>query len=266
AKPNKRITYLVGNHDADLFFQKVRERIIKEWDPEAESGSSGGKVTIIADRDHIRLEGGVDVYHGNQFEAMHILNFSKPLLESGLSKPVLNIPWGSFYILKIVNRMKWERDYLDKVRPLKVLLLVGAISDPWFIIRYVFLSIYYFLKTRFVYSPKRRSSFKVTMDIFKQEVAFFMDLERNARKLLDQDPELKTVIIGHTHKPISKGYPDGKQYINTGTWTKMVHLDLRSIGQQSCPTFALIKIRDGHALCDLRYWVGEHSPHRVFSN
>src|SRR3954471_862481 len=34
SKPNKRITYLIGNHDADLFFPKVRERIIQEWDPQ----------------------------------------------------------------------------------------------------------------------------------------------------------------------------------------------------------------------------------------
>jgi hypothetical protein len=31
--PGKRITYMIGNHDADLFFEKVRERITREWDP-----------------------------------------------------------------------------------------------------------------------------------------------------------------------------------------------------------------------------------------
>jgi len=63
---------------------------------------------------------------------------------------------------------------------------------------------------------------------------------------------------------MNKVYPDGKQYINTGTWTKMINMDWRSIGTHSRRTFALIHIKDGESRCDLRQWVGEHSPHQVF--
>jgi predicted phosphodiesterase len=91
-----------------------------------------------------------------------------------------------------------------------------------------------------------------------------LDLERAARKLLDQKPEVQTVIFGHTHKPMNKMYADGKQYINTGTWTKMINLDFRSIGQQFCLSFAFVRITNGRAQCELRQWVGEHSPHRLF--
>jgi predicted Zn-dependent peptidase len=44
---------------------------------------------------------------------------------NGGTKPVLNLPWGSFYVLKVINRFKWERDYVDKVRPIKIFLLFG---------------------------------------------------------------------------------------------------------------------------------------------
>jgi UDP-2,3-diacylglucosamine pyrophosphatase LpxH len=265
SKPNKRVTYLVGNHDADLFFPKVRERIIREWDPEGKFPSE--KVKLIVDRDHVRYDGGVEIHHGNQFEAVNVLNFEKPLLDNYLSEPVLNIPWGSFYVLKIVNRLKWERQYLDKIRPVKLFIMFGLVIDPWFTIRYGLLTLFYFLKTRFVYSPKRRASLKVTAEILRQETNVFVDLETYARRILDQDPEVKTVIFGHTHKPIDRAYPDGKQYINTGTWTKMINLDFRSLGQQQfCLTFALIRIRDGKAQSELRHWVGEYSPHRIFQN
>jgi UDP-2,3-diacylglucosamine pyrophosphatase LpxH len=260
SKPGKKITYLIGNHDADLFFPKVRERIIREWDPNGQFPSE--KVTIIADRDRVRFEGGVEIHHGNQFEAVHVLNFEKPLLN--LHKPVLNLPWGSFYVLKIINRLKWEREFIDKVRPVKVFVFFGLILDPLFTLKFIALSVFYFLKTRFVYSPKRRSSLKVTAEILKQETDFLLDLERQARKLLDQEREVRTVIFGHTHKPMNKIYPDGKQYINTGTWTKMINLDWRSIGQQFCLTFAFIQIQDGKAQCELRQWIGEHSPHKAF--
>jgi UDP-2,3-diacylglucosamine pyrophosphatase LpxH len=260
--PGKRVTYMIGNHDAELFFPKVRERIVREWDPDGIFPS--GRVEIIADRDHVRWEGGVEVHHGNQFEAGNTLDFQKPILEANLDKPVLNIPWGSFYILKIVNRLKSEREHLDKVRPVKLYLFFGMIFDPWFTIRYAFLSGFYFLKTRFVPSPGRRSKILETIKIVKQEANFFLDLEQEARDLLSAQPELRTVIFGHTHKPMNKVYPDGKQYINTGTWTKMVNLDWRSLGQQFALTFALVEIRSGEARCELRQWLGEPGPHRTF--
>jgi UDP-2,3-diacylglucosamine pyrophosphatase LpxH len=262
ACPGKRISYMVGNHDAELFFPKVQESIVRAWDPEGRYPSD--KVQIIADRDRVRWEGGVEVHHGNQFEAGNTLDFQKPILTANLEKPVLNIPWGSFYVLKIVNRLKWEREHLDKVRPVKLFIFFGMIFDPWFTIRYAFLSAFYFLKTRFVPSPGRRSKLVETAKIVKQEAKFFLDLEQEARELLSLEPELRTVIFGHTHKPMNKVYPDGKQYINTGTWTKMVNLDWRNLGQQFALTFALVRIQAGEARCELRQWQGEQGPHRVF--
>ena len=63
-----------------------------------------------------------------------------------------------------------------------------------------------------------------------------------------------------------KIYPDGKQYINTGTWTKMINLDWRSIGQQFCLSFVFIRIHKGHASCELRQWIGAHRPYQTFKN
>ncbi|OFZ00826.1 MAG: hypothetical protein A2Z97_02235 [Bdellovibrionales bacterium GWB1_52_6] len=262
SKPNKKITYLVGNHDADLFFEKVRERIVREWDPEGSYPSE--KVEIIADRDRVRLEGGVEIHHGNQFEAVNSMNFECPTIASHMSEPVLNLPWGSFYVLKIVNRLKWEREHLHRVRPVKVFVLMGLLTDPLFTLKYVFLSAYYFLQTRFFYSSRRSAKLKQTIDIVKQESALFQDLEKQARRILDQESEVKTVIFGHTHRPMNKVYPDGKQYINTGTWTQMINLDWVTLGQQFCLTFALVRIRDEHVRCELRQWVGEQGPHRGY--
>ena len=263
--PGKKITYNIGNHDADLFFEKVRERIIREWDPQGQYPSE--KVRINHDRSSIDLEGGVQIHHGNQFEAVHLFNYEKPLLTEGLSQPVLNMPWGSFYVLKIVNRLKWEREYVDKVRPVKGMILWGLLFDTWFTLKFAFLSSFYFIKTRFIYSPQRRSRLTVTMRILKQEsTTFLQDLERDARWLLDQQPNVHTIIMGHTHVPMLKSYPDGKTYINTGTWTKMINLDLRGIGGGYRLTFALIEYgADGRAKASLQQWMGEYRPHRSFT-
>jgi len=261
-KPGKTITYLIGNHDADLFFEGVRARITREWDPNGQYPSE--KVKLVAGVDRLNYDGGVEVRHGNQLEAGSILDFKQPLLTNYLEKPLLNIPWSSFYVLKIINRLKWDREYIDKVRPVKIFVLFGLLTDPWFTLKFCFLSGFYFLKTRFVWSPKRKARLKVTLDIMKQETKLFLDLEKEARELLNERSDLKTIIFGHTHRPMNKIYPDGKQYINTGTWTKMINLDLRGWGQNLRRTFALVHIKDGEAECDLRHWVGEHSPHASF--
>ncbi len=214
----------------------------------------------------INLPGGVQIHHGNQFEAVHVFNYENPLLTDGLSQPVLNIPWGSFYVLKIVNRFKWEREYVDKVRPVKAMILWGLVFDTWFTLKFVFMSTFYFFKTRFIYSPKRRSRLTVTAQILKQEsTTFLQDLEADARRLLDEQPHVHTVIMGHTHGPMHKVYPDGKVYINTGTWTRMISLDLRGIGSNYRLTFAMIEYDDqGKAFASLQQWDGEHRPHRPF--
>ncbi len=260
--PGKRVSYLIGNHDADLFFPKIRERITREWDPQGEFPSA--KVKLIADTDRVDFGAGVEVHHGNQFEASNAISFESPLLSHFGEQPVLNLPWGSIYVMKIINRLRWEREHLDKIRPAKVFLFFGLILDPWFTLKFCFLSGYYFLLTRFPWSPRRRSTIRNTLGILKQETKIFQDLEAEARQLLTARTDLKTIIFGHTHRPMDRMYPDGRQYINTGTWVKMTYLDWHYIGQPFSRTFAWVRIRGDEARCELRQWVGEHNPHQLF--
>jgi UDP-2,3-diacylglucosamine pyrophosphatase LpxH len=144
-------------------------------------------------------------------------------------------------------------------------VLFGIVVDPLFTFRFVGLSLFYFFQTRFVYSPMRRATWKVTYQILRQESGHvFLDLEREVREVLDERKDLKTLILGHTHRPLDKVWPDGKQYINTGTWTKMVNLDLRDLGKQVRRTFAFVHVRGEEARCELRNWVGESGPHQIF--
>ncbi len=259
--PGKSISYLIGNHDADLFFPAVRERIIRAWDPEGAFPSS--KVTLIADRDRVAMGGGLEIHHGNQWEPGNELDFARPFVERG-EKKLLNLPWGSIYVLKIINRLKTERDYLDKIRPIKAFLFFGIIFDPLFTFRYMFLSAFYFVATRLTSPFRAKRGLRNVIEILREELNVFQDLERPARKLLDENPEIRTIIFGHTHRPMDRIYPDGKQYINTGTWTKMIDLDWRGLGQQFRRTFAYVEIKDGVANCELREWVGFRGPHKTF--
>lgn len=262
SKPMKTVTYLIGNHDADLFWPKVQEAITRAWDPEGRYPSP--KVSVVNDRDRLVYPEGLEIHHGNQFEAGSQIDFESPFLSTFRDQAILNLPWSSIYVLKIVNRLKWEREFLDKVRPVKSYLVLGLLMDPGFTLKFLFLSLYYFLKTRITWSPKRRTRLKNAAAILRQESRFFQDLDGEAREYLDQNPHVKTLIFGHTHRPMDKIYPDGRQYINTGTWTKMINLDLKSWGQQLRLTFAHVELSEGKAHCELRQWQGLYSPYRGF--
>lgn len=266
SRPGKRIQYLVGNHDAELFFPKVRELITRAWDSEGRFPSP--HIEVIADRDRIIDEAGVEIRHGNQYEGGNAMDFKEPFIKDThdeQQKPFLKLPWGSIYVLKIINRLKWERPYVDKVRPVKVFVLFGFILHPVFTFKFVLYSGYYFIKTRLeaIFSH-RRLGFKKMLGYLHQEFKLFQDLEDEARKILTEKPEIKLVVFGHTHRPMDKVYPDGKQYINTGTWTRMINLDWTGLGQGLKMTFAHIKIEDGNIRAELREWVGDHYPHRSF--
>jgi UDP-2,3-diacylglucosamine pyrophosphatase LpxH len=281
SKPGKRIQYLVGNHDAELFFPKVQEKIVRAWDVNGSYPSAN--VEVLTNIDRIYDEAGIEIRHGNQYEAGNRMDFSEPFVTEDYPEPVLKLPWGSIYVLKIINRLKWERSYVDKVRPLKVFVLFGLILHPFFTLRFVTYTGYYFLKTRIEAIFQRRSGgWKEMLGLLKQEARLFQDLETEARDLLTDKSSVRTVIFGHTHRPMDRVYPDGKQYINTGTWTRMINLDWSGLGQNLRMTFAHVKVEEPdaatvalalaenkdppkpHIRAELREWVGEHYPHRSF--
>ncbi len=263
AKPNKKIVYNVGNHDPEFFFPAVRKLFC---DTIGGKDAPRNKVWVNAETEFLEYPEGVEIHHGHQFEAVHYMNYEKPFIRENIAEPILAIPWGTIYVLKIINRMKGERDWVDKVKPVKLMLLWGLFTDTFFMIKFFFLTSFYFLRTRFVYSPKRKATLRYTIKILREEVTPFHGLEDDAREILDKKPHLHTIIFGHTHGAMQQRFPDGKTYINTGTWTRMVNLDLRHLGQSVALTFALIEYDEkGQARASLQEWHGQHSPHKVFN-
>ncbi len=262
-KPGKRVVYNVGNHDMDFFFPAVREefcRVIggESWTPE--------QVWVNAEKEFLDYPEGLRIYHGNQFEAVHTTNYEQPFITENLPEPILYMPWGSVYVLKIINRLKLEREYIDKVKPAKLFMLFSMLFDPIFTLKFILLSSFYFIHTRFIYNPRRRATIANTLAILKEEVTPFYGLEDDARLVLDENTSVQAVIFGHTHGPMQRFYRDGKTYINTGTWTRMVNLDLRYLGQSNKLTFALVEYDEqGLPRATLEEWFGLQRPHRPFN-
>ena len=68
SRPGKRLIYNVGNHDMEFFFPKVQEtfcRVVggENWTRE--------KVWVNVETEFLEYSEGIQIHHGNQFEAVH---------------------------------------------------------------------------------------------------------------------------------------------------------------------------------------------------
>jgi predicted phosphodiesterase len=68
---------------------------------------------------------------------------------------------------------------------------------------------------------------------------------------------VSALIVGHSHLPRYRVLPSQQLVLNTGTWIKMIHLDLHYLGQDSGLTYALIEhTEDGAPDPKLMRWHG----------
>jgi predicted phosphodiesterase len=104
----------------------------------------------------------------------------------------------------------------------------------------------------------------VMEDLFR-ELELFQDYETLTRQFFEKNTESRVLIVGHTHNPTLRIYNDGTIFINTGTWTRMVNLDLGSWNNGNSLTYAKILIKkldyeledfDKNVEVDLKYWMG----------
>ena len=102
------------------------------------------------------------------------------------------------------------------------------------------------------------------MKDISKEGAFFQDIEEAAKSIFRQRPELNTIVFGHTHLPMHRVYPNGRQYLNSGTWTKMIYLDWRFIGEPIRKTVVLIHLKNGEVKAEVNQWVGQKMPFQTY--
>ena len=82
---------------------------------------------------------------------------------------------------------------------------------------------------------------KILEDIIG-ELTLFQDYETLTRSFFERNKDAKVLIVGHTHEPIFREYSDGTKFINTGTWTRMVNLDLSHDMNGTPLTYAKIEL------------------------
>lgn len=234
---NKRLVYIIGNHDAELIFESLQQRFLEEFDESVRS-----KITLSKDINTYNPAPGVYLQHGHEYEQAHAFDAYDSIIESSKGDKYFIPSWGSYYVTHVVNKYKQERHHANAVRPIRNFLIHGLIFDTFFTLRFMIANFYYFMMVRFLHYFRLKLGLKKVIEECLNQLVLFQDFEDITQEFFKTYDEAKVLIVGHTHEPIFREFKDGTKFINTGTWTRMVNLDLGRQSQETQLTYAKVQI------------------------
>jgi UDP-2,3-diacylglucosamine pyrophosphatase LpxH len=211
AKPQKTITYVIGNHDIGMVSEKAQAKF---------NEAVGCKVEFtMAYFNH-----GVWIEHGHRFESINNVPQSKIFVPGPGGTPILNLPWGALFCLYLMPELKKDRPYFDKVRPMSLYLRWSLINDTSFFMKLFFMVIKYMFVTQFKRYTQYNKNFRVRWtQIFQFSV--YPWYVSKAKRVFSTRPDVKVVIMGHTHITEWRRFKGDKFYLNTGTWNNVPSVD-----------------------------------------
>ena len=256
----RRLVYLPGNHDLDMWFRAPQELFKRYVAP----GELGDRVRFITSSDTYYLPEGIQIRHGHQLERIHRVDYTRMVRERSDGRKVLQIPYGSLWILEVLNPIKEERNNVDRIQPLRLFLLGSLFFDPGFAIRFFIRAGFHLLRRRIFTLRAWTERLRGLPRILREEVLAIGGYDQAATRYLSRLRGVHTLIVGHSHAPRFRVLPNDKLVVNTGTWMKMINLDLQYLGQDSGLTYALIEYpEDGGVKTHLLRWTGTHRPCEV---
>ncbi len=245
SKPGRKLVYVQGNHDAGFLFPRVRDRLEEVLGVPYHYAGMRYKTS------------GYWIEHGQQYEPSNRYDENELFLTKGIPEPIVNLPWGSVYVISILNKLRLKRPYVDKVRPFSLYFRWALINDFFWGIWALLRSFLFFLSKQFIKSRWYRTSIKETFDIIKEHSFFYKPLESSAEKILTST-DYHTVVFSHTHKMMYKSFKNERRYFNTGCWIEMIDLDLVHFGKNLRFTFVEVDFyKSGKSEAHLKEWKGK---------
>lgn len=124
ANPQRKVTIVKGNHDVNLYWPAVKERI-----RQAMYATGEERVKLIAFEEVCIHREGIYVEHGNQYaeKVNRVDNLEKPLDPEHEGQ--LAIPPGSRFVIEFFNQVEWEKWWVDSVKPMTALIWYALAID-----------------------------------------------------------------------------------------------------------------------------------------
>ena len=119
---NKKVVYIIGNHDAEFLFESVKKKFIDQFPVEVRD-----KITLSNTLNLYEPVKGVFIQHGHEYESLHHFDEETSIVESSEGEKYFIPPWGSYYVTHVINKYKQERDHVNSVRPVKTFIVHSLI-------------------------------------------------------------------------------------------------------------------------------------------
>ncbi|MFW6113908.1 MAG: metallophosphoesterase, partial [Actinomycetota bacterium] len=122
-----RVVLIPGNHDIDLFWPKVRDRLLEEL---GEPGSDN----FHFESSGVYRKGGLHVEHGNQYFADSVFeNFTNPFLRDPKTGELrLERCWGTAFMEYFANgHLAESNPFINNVRPIPNMVFMGVQDESW---------------------------------------------------------------------------------------------------------------------------------------
>jgi UDP-2,3-diacylglucosamine pyrophosphatase LpxH len=211
-RPNHKIFFLIGNHDEDLAWPALQERI---------KNLLGAKDNVFFDYYYKRPD--IHIEHGHLYDPFFYLNIKKPFVKYK-KQMVLNSPFGvqifSTRLLKFKLDFPYEERFYPKhmmfdIKPelrkrknkiTRDVILRDVIINPLIHFRDPTRRIPYL---RILTHVLRRG--KKIMDVS-------MYLPSTIRSMMKKHPKNKLYVLGHVHLMVEHSYSDNVKVLFTDTW------------------------------------------------
>lgn len=244
---DKKIIFRWGNHDAAVLWPAVQTYLRDFFSPVRPELLEFQTQPYIFDR--------ICIDHGHQYETINHFDEKNIFIERR-GRTILNLPFGSFFVMGFLNRIKLSRTYINQVQPLRLYVRISFFLQPlWFTLN-GFRVAWFFIKMRLITHPMRFARFRKTVLLLK-EIFFRPSLEHEAEKILNQEGcPFDTIIMGHNHLANYRLFKNGKIYVNTGTWIPITGLEMTTLGRHMLRTYAMIEYEGGKPRTSLKVWNG----------
>jgi UDP-2,3-diacylglucosamine pyrophosphatase LpxH len=242
--PQAELVYLPGDADLGILWPQVQNLLRRE----------------ISDRLEFRFEAfqrdGLWIQHGHEYDPLYQERPGPKILEKD-SVMRLQLPWGAYFQGHFVEPLRRLRPSFYRVRPLKTYLVWAFLFETRFFFR-ILTTFARMIWRAFRKSLYAGSGLADVVVLFRRS-ADPDSLEESAEKLLTNDAVQK-VILGHSHIADYRQYANGKEYFNSGTWTKTISLDVKSLGPIQKLNYVLVEYRAETPQAKLMEWRGKHEP------
>ena len=206
-KAPRRVHFVVGNHDTELLFPAVRERLRALCGGGDAVNFPGFELTI----------GPVHLEHGHQYDHLFYMDPEHPFISAN-PEPLLNLSWAAIGLLKVVIPLHRDLAFLERLKPRDELMrLVPELTELFNALAWRYWTKDFWRGFLLQKDPQLTFHWTMLKEVVRRFVLTNPDVEMH-RGWLTETVHRKSAslfVTGHMHR-IGQHWHQGKRVVQTG--------------------------------------------------